>query len=285
MSDCAVMAGVFGVGTGLIAWIAHRASVNNSETLEKVRSIPTVRISDLRSILPNGHRSKRVFVRGVVQPKPSDSQKANPNVLHSAETGQEAIVVKRRQTCIYKEKVIKEEKKQDSDLKPTTKEETREWEETVSSTYRKVPFILAEGVRRPCSDYVIVDTDDLQHYLPLTKVYSHRSRLYHHKSSNVDVKADMLTEERIFPVGEVINAVGACSLENGVPVIRPCNTLPKFLTYYSKDSLVKELSDSVESSIATSGIFKGLSTCLLSYAAADFLYHKFYEYMQKKRDK
>ncbi|XP_059642469.1 E3 ubiquitin-protein ligase SPL2-like isoform X2 [Cornus florida] len=239
MSDCAVMAGVFGVGTGLIAWIAHRASVNNSETLEKVRSIPTVRISDLRSILPNGHRSKRVFVRGVVQPKPSDSQKANPNVLHSAETGQEAIVVKRRQTCIYKEKVIKEEKKQDSDLKPTTKEETREWEETVSSTYRK----------------------------------------------NVDVKADMLTEERIFPVGEVINAVGACSLENGVPVIRPCNTLPKFLTYYSKDSLVKELSDSVESSIATSGIFKGLSTCLLSYAAADFLYHKFYEYMQKKRDK
>lgn len=43
------------------------------------------------------------------------------------------------------------------------------------------------------------------------------------------LKVGVLDEEKILPLGKNISAVGICSFENGVPVIKSCSDFPHFL--------------------------------------------------------
>ncbi|CAL9009709.1 unnamed protein product [Prunus brigantina] len=250
-----------------------------SSALRKLHNAPSVQVSDLLSILSLDHSdesqpsdAKLVVVRGTVEAKSAVDGNwniLNSGVLVSQGTKERAVVLQRTQTCVYNE--WKGFVGWPSDLRAIF---SRSWRERESKVFRTVPFILAEGGRRPISEFVAVDMDGSRHPLPLTTVYHHLhpvnpspytflEALFGHR-----YPVGLLDEEKILPLGKEISAVGLCSVKDGVLEIKSCKDFPYFLSEMPKDQMVVDLTSRTKV-LFWSGIFLGsVSIGVLAYAVS-----------------
>ncbi|THG06432.1 hypothetical protein TEA_000722 [Camellia sinensis var. sinensis] len=241
-----------------LAYIAVRSILKftaASSALRKIRDAPSLRVSDLRSVLSQSEGSdsssndseggKLVIVRGVVEAKSvvdGNWKSLRSNVLVSHESGEKGVILHRIQT---------------------------------------VPFILVEGGRRPQSDYLIVNMDGSKHPLPLVTVYhqlqpisaspyTFLQALFGH-----EYPVGLLDEEKILPLGKDITAVGICSLKDGIPEIKSCKDLPYFLSDLTKDHMVVALAFRTKVLLWSGVVIGAFSIGILGYAAvSSFLQNK-----------
>ncbi|PON35686.1 Mitochondrial ubiquitin ligase activator of NFKB [Parasponia andersonii] len=283
-----------------LAYAAIRSVIkftSSSSALHKLRRSPSVKVSDLRSILavddpqssdesqpqPDG---KILIVRGTVEAKSAidgNWKSLRPNVLVSKESGDKAVVLQRTQTCIYNE--WKGFLGWTSDLRSIF---ARSWREQESTSLRTVPFVLVEGGKWPHSDFVVVNLDGSRHPLPLTTVYhqlqpvsaspyTFLQALFGH-----EFPVGLLDEEKILPLGKDITAVGVCSLKDGVPEIKYCKNLPYFLTEMTKDQMVVELAFGTKVLLLSGIVLGSLSVGILGYAVVRN-WNKLKEWRQRRR--
>ncbi|KAF7135937.1 hypothetical protein RHSIM_Rhsim08G0239400 [Rhododendron simsii] len=237
-----------GVFLGLaLAYVAVRSIIkftDASSALRKVKDSPSVRVSDLRSVLSPSDGSdtpseegKLVIVRGFVEAKSAvdgNWKHLRPNVLVSHESGDRGVIIRRTQT---------------------------------------VPFILVESGKWPQNDYLIVNMDGSRHPLPLVTVfhqlqpitpspYTFLQALFGH-----DYPVGLLDEEKILPLGKDISAVGICSLRDGVAEIKSCNDLPYFLSDMTKDQMVVDIALRTKILFWSGIVFGALSIGILGFAA------------------
>ncbi|KAF2323622.1 hypothetical protein GH714_036362 [Hevea brasiliensis] len=272
---------ILGVALAYAAVRSFLKFTSNSKALRKIRKAPTLRVSDLRSILDlpqpsdenqnqnldQDQNQKLVIVRGQVEAKSAIDGNWRSNVLVAHESGDKAVIVQRIQTCIYNE--WKGFFGWTSDLRAIF---GRSWREQESISLRTVPFVLVEGGRWPQSDYVIVNMDASRHPLPLTTMY--------HQLQPIDASpytflqalfgheypVGLLDEEKILSLGKEINAVGICSSRNGVLEIKSCKDLPYFLSDMSKDQMVVDLAFKTKILLWSGIVLGSLSIGVLSYA-------------------
>lgn len=276
---------ILGVALAYAAVRSFLKFTSNSKALRKISKAPTLRVSDLRSVLDlpqpsdenqnqnvdQGQTQKLVIVRGQVEPKSAvdgNWKSLRSNALVSHECGDKAVIIQRTQTCIYNE--WKGFFGWTSDIRAIF---GRSWREQESTSLRMVPFVLVEGGRWPQSDYVIVNIDGSRHALPLTTVY--------HQLQPIDASpytflqalfgheypVGLLDEEKILPLGKEINAVGICSSRNGVLEIKSCKDLPYFLSDMTKDQMVVDLAFKTKVLLWSGVVLGSLSIGILGYAA------------------
>ncbi|KAG2728658.1 hypothetical protein I3843_01G210100 [Carya illinoinensis] len=250
-----------------------------SSSLRKIRKAPSLKVSDLRSILTvdddssedQSHPSDQsIFVvRGTVEAKSAvdpNWKSFKPNVLVSKESGDKAVVIQRTQTCIYNE--WKGVFGWTSDLRALF---ARSWREQESTSLRTVPFVLVEGYGWS-HDFVVVNMDGSRHRLPLTTVYhqlqpinaspyTFLQALFGH-----EYPVGMLDEVKILPLGKDITAVGFCSLKNGIPEIKSCKDLPYFLSEMTKDQMIVDLAFRSKVLLWSGFALGSLSIGILGYA-------------------
>uniref|UniRef100_A0A803QQW7 RING-type E3 ubiquitin transferase n=1 Tax=Cannabis sativa TaxID=3483 RepID=A0A803QQW7_CANSA len=217
-----------------------------SSALKKLRKAPSVKVSDLRSVMAidnsdtsNESQSsdgKILIVRGTVEAKSvidGSWKSLRPSVLVSQESGEKAVIIQRTQT---------------------------------------VPFVLVEGGKWPASDFIVVNIDKLKHPLPLTTVYhqlqpvnaspyTFLQALFGH-----EFPVGLLDEEKILPLGKDITAVGVCSIKDGTPEINSCKDLPYFLTEMTKDEMVVDLAFRSKILLLSGAVLGSLSVGILGYA-------------------
>ncbi|XP_077240948.1 E3 Ubiquitin ligase family protein [Tasmannia lanceolata] len=256
-------------------WLRFRFS---SSALSKIRNAPTVRVSDLTTLLHDSSSSddddssdgKLVVVRGQVQSKSSVNgnwMSLKDDVLVSPSSGDRAVVVQQTQAYLYNE--WRGLFRWTYDLHSLF---ARSWKEQESSSLRTVPFILIEGGYWPRSGYVVVNLSDSVHPIPLTTVY-HQLRpvqaspyTFLQAMFGHEYPVGLLDEEKILPLGKEITAVGICRSQDGVPEIKSCKDLPYFLSDMTKDQMVGNLAFRTKI-LLWSGIFLGtLSFGILGYA-------------------
>ncbi|KAJ4833237.1 hypothetical protein Tsubulata_028212 [Turnera subulata] len=252
-----------------LAYAAVRSIVkfaSASKSLRKIRSAPTLSVSDLRSVIRDGAQDQApggednvVIVRGHVDAKSAvDTWKNNllvrshnnsGGVLVSHQSGDKAVILQRTQT---------------------------------------VPFILVEGGQSPVSDYVVVNMDGSRHPLPLTTVY--------HQLQPVDATpytflqalfgheypVGLLDEEKILPLGKSISAVGVCNFKNGIPEIKSCEDLPYFLSDMTKDQILSDLAFKTKMLMWSGIILGSLSIGILGYAVVRN-WNRWKEWRQQQR--
>jgi len=266
-----------------LAYVAVRSLIrftDASSALKKIKDSPSVRISDLRSVLSpsdgsdsstGSEEGKLVIVRGLVEAKSAvdgNWKSLRQNVLVSHESGDRGVIIRRTQTCIYNE--WRGFFGWTSDVRSLFK---RSWKEQESTSLRMVPFILVEGGKWPQNDYLVVNMDGSRHPLPLVTVfhqlqpitaspYTFLQALFGH-----EYPVGLLDEEKILPLGKDITAVGVCSLRDGIPEIKSCKNLPYFLSDMNKDQMVVDAAFRTKV-LLWSGIVLGtLSIGILGYAA------------------
>ncbi|XP_059642448.1 E3 ubiquitin-protein ligase SPL2-like [Cornus florida] len=271
---------VLGVALAYVAVRSFLRFNSNSSALHKIREAPTLRVSDLRSVLTSSDvedsseqsdGGKLLIVRGTVEAKSAVDGNWKglkpPNVLASHESGDRGVVLQRTQTCIYNE--WRGFFGWTSDLRSLF---ARSWKEQESTSLRTVPFVLVESGRWPKSDYIIVNMDGSRHQLPLTTVYhqlqpvnaspyTFLQALFGH-----EYPVGLLDEEKILPLGKDITAVGICSLKEGIAEIKSCKDLPYFLSEMSKDQMVVELAFRTKVLLWSGIVLGALSVGILGYA-------------------
>ncbi|KAL5583647.1 hypothetical protein UlMin_016089 [Ulmus minor] len=287
---------VLGVALAYAAVRSVLKFTSTSSALRKLKKAPSVKVSDLRSILAvenseNSNDSEPsdgslVIVRGTVEAKSAidgNWKSLKPNVLVSQESGDKGVIVQRTQTCIYNE--WKGFFGWTSDLRTIF---ARSWREQESTSLRTVPFILVEGGRWPHTDYVVVNMDGSRHPLPLTTVYhqlqpvnaspyTFLQALFGH-----EYPVGLLDEEKILPLGKDVTAVGVCSFKNGVPEIKSCKDLPYFLTDMSKEQMVVDLAFSNKVLLLSGIVLGSLSVGILGYAVVRN-WNRWKEWRQRRR--
>ncbi|CAK8560448.1 unnamed protein product [Lathyrus sativus] len=269
---------VLGLSLAYVAVRSIQKFTLTSAALRKITHAPSVSVSDLRSLLDetvseddgnNSGDGKIVIVRGTVDAKSAvdGSWKALwPGVLISRESGDKGVVLQRTQTCIYSE--WKGLFGWTSDLRTLFARSRRPRE---STSLRKVPFVLIDVGQQSNTEYVVVSMDGSTHPLPLTTVYHNLQPInppytllqafFGH-----EYPVGLLDEEKILPLGKDINAVGLCSLRNGIAEIKSCEDLPYFLSDLSKNQMVVELSFKTRV-LFWSGILLGsMSVGIIGYA-------------------
>lgn len=259
-----------------LAYVAVRSFIKfaaTSSALRRICDAPSVRVSDLRSLISDDDDAggeRLVVVRGTVESKSAvnGSWKSLWNdVLVSHDSGERAVVIQRSQKCIYNE--WRGFFGWYPDVRTVL---ARAWREQGSTSIRTVPFVLVDGDQQPQSDYVVVDLDGSKHPLPLTIVfhkmqpiqatpYSFLQALFGH-----EYPVGLLDEEKILALGKNVTAVGICSSKDGVPEIKSCRDLPYFLSEMTKDQMVLELSSKAKILLWSGIIVGSVSIGILGYA-------------------
>lgn len=259
-----------------LAYVAVRSFIKfaaTSSALRRICDAPSVRVSDLRSLISDDADAggeRLVVVRGTVESKSAvnGSWKSLWNdVLVSHDSGERAVVIQRSQKCIYNE--WRGFFGWYPDVRTVL---ARAWREQGSTSIRTVPFVLVDGDQQPQSDYVVVDLDGSKHPLPLTIVfhkmqpiqatpYSFLQALFGH-----EYPVGLLDEEKILALGKNVTAVGICSSKDGVPEIKSCRDLPYFLSEMTKDQMVLELSSKAKILLWSGIIVGSVSIGILGYA-------------------
>lgn len=244
-------------------------------SLNELRKAPYVSVSDLRHIIPDGDSGqsesdrKLVVVRGTVEARSSvegNWKSLLPNVLISQESGDRAVIIQRTQVCIFNE--WKGFFGWTSDLRAIFGRTFRKQE---STSFRTVPFVLVEG-HSPYSDFLVVNMDGSRHPLPLTTVYHQLQPVcatpytFLQAVFGHEYPVGVLDEEKILPLGKAISAVGICSFENGIPVIKSCNDFPHFLCEMTKDQMILDLVFKTKFLFWSSIILGSLSVVILGYS-------------------
>ncbi|XP_019196882.1 PREDICTED: E3 ubiquitin-protein ligase SPL2 isoform X2 [Ipomoea nil] len=263
-----------------LAFIAVRSVLKFKATnsaLHKIKEAPSVRVSDLRSVVSEhgdsnqSDEGKLVIVRGTVEAKSAvegDWKSLRNDVLVAHDSGEKAVIVQRTQTCIYNE--WKGFMGWTSDLRSLF---PRSWREQESSSKRMVPFVIVEAGRWPRSEYVNVNMDGSSHPLPLETVYHHlqpvnaTSITFLQAIFGHQYPVGLLHEEKILPLGKDITAVGICSSIRGTPEIKSCNFLPYFLSEMTKDQMIVDLAFKTKVLLWSGVVFGSLAVGILSYAA------------------
>ncbi|KAM7254565.1 hypothetical protein ACFE04_003945 [Oxalis oulophora] len=274
--------------TAVKSIIKYRIS---SSALNKIKSAPTVHVSDLRDLLKSDqtHQQEAVgpgsrdvlIVYGTIEPKSavdSSWQALNrPHVLLAQESADKAVVVQRTQTGFFG---------WTSDLRALF---GRSWKQQESISFRTVPFILVEASKWPHSpDYVFVNMDGSRHPLPLVTVYHQLQPI--NASTYTLLQAffghqypvGLLDEEKILPLGKDVNAVGSCYMKNGIPEIKSCNDLPYFLTDLTKEQMVLDLTVTSNVLFWSSIVLGSVSIGILGYAIVRN-WNKWKEYRQRRQ--
>ncbi|KAK9281647.1 hypothetical protein L1049_004550 [Liquidambar formosana] len=267
---------VLGLALAYIAVRSFLKFASTSSALRKIDDAPSVRVSDLRSLLSSStdeaepSDGKLVIVRGNVDMKSAvdgNWKSLRPNVLVSHESGEKGVVLQRTQTYIYNE--WRGFFGWTSDLRAVF---GRSWKEQESTSLRTVPFILVENGQWPQSDYVIINLVGSRHPLPLTTVYhqlqpinaspyTFLQALFGH-----EYPVGLLDEEKILPLGKDISAVGICSSNNGIPEIKSCKDLPYFLSDMTKDQMVVDLAFRAKILFWSGIVLGSVSVGILGYA-------------------
>ncbi|XP_031118477.1 E3 ubiquitin-protein ligase SPL2-like [Ipomoea triloba] len=263
-----------------LAFIAVRSVLKFKATnaaLHQIKEAPSVRVSDLRSVVSEHGDSnqsedgKLVIVRGTVEARSAvegDWKSLRSDILVAHDSGERAVIVQRTQTCIYNE--WKGFMGWTSDLRSLF---PRSWREQESSSTRMVPFVIVEAGRWPRSEYVYVNMDGSSHPLPLETVHHHlqpvtaTSLTFLQALFGHQYPVGLLHEEKILPLGKDITAVGICSSIRGTPEIKSCNFLPYFLSEMTKDQMIVKLAFKTKVLLWSGVVFGSLAVGILSYAA------------------
>ncbi|KAH9568103.1 hypothetical protein CY35_03G060000 [Sphagnum magellanicum] len=258
---------VLGLGMTFLAirtWLKFRS---HSKALKEVGETAVFGVSDLRTFLdctenevmvrtevlekgvqpqePPQKRDQLVIVRGTMQTRAAlESQDSSCNVdtLSPKNAEDKAVYVERTQTYVYTEM---------SNLVGLV---TRK--DLIKVTKQMVPFVLVESEahrhphRQGEAVFVHVNMDGSQHSLPLVTVFYQlhpvpaSSYTFLQAMFGRRYPVGLLDEEKILPLGREITAVGVVNMSSdGSPVIKSCNHLPVFLTQYTRDQLLAELSN------------------------------------------
>lgn len=258
-----------------LAYVAVRTILkysSSSSALRKIHDAPSVRVSDLRSLLSASDDGKIIVVRGSVEAKSvvegNWKSLRTSNALVSPESGEKGVVLLRTQTCIYNE--WRGFFGWTSDIRSLF---ARSWKEQESSSLRTVPFILVDGGIWPYSDYVVVNMDGSRHPIPLVTVYHHLQPItaspytFLQALFGHEYPVGLLDEEKILPLGKDITAVGICSLKNGTPEIKSCKDLPYFMSDMTKEQMLVDLAFRTKVLFWSGVVLSSLAIGVLGYAA------------------
>ncbi|KAK8941393.1 hypothetical protein KSP39_PZI010128 [Platanthera zijinensis] len=255
------------------SWIKYLASFSS---LERIRDAPSVRISELRSLLSasDGDREdegRLVVVRGQVQPKSvldsSWPTSKNRSTLISEGSGERAVIVQQTQTCLYNE--WRGIFGWSIDLHALF---AKSWREQRSSSLRSVPFIIVEGGQWPKFEFVHISMDGSTHPLPLTTVY-HQLRpiqptpyTFFQAIFGNGYPVALLDEEKILAIGKEMTAVGTCRSQDGALEMKSCSDLPFFLSDMTKEEIVEHLAENSRVLFWSGVILGAFSIGALSFA-------------------
>ncbi|KAF1002248.1 E3 ubiquitin-protein ligase SPL2-like [Apium graveolens] len=263
----------------VLAYAAARSILNytsSSSALNIIKHAPSLRVSDLRSILSNSdHDSddrKLVVVRGYVEAKAAvvndwKSLRSN-HALVSPQSGDKAVVLLRTQTCIYNE--WRGWFGWTSEIRSVFR---RSWKEEESSSLRTIPFVLVDGGIWPYSDYVVVNMNGSRHPVPLVTVYHHLQPItaspytFLRAFFGDEYPVGLLDEEKILPLGKDITVVGTVGLSNGIPEIKSCKDLPVFMSDMTKEQILVDLSFRIKVLLWSGVVLGSLAIGVLGYAA------------------
>ncbi|CAH9145599.1 unnamed protein product [Cuscuta epithymum] len=263
-----------------LAFVAVRSILKFKATnsaLHKIKEAPSVRVSDLSSLIDAEKESNQsdegslVIVRGKVEAKSvveGNWKSLMTNVLVAHDSGEKAVILQRTQSCIYND--WKGFLGWTSDLRSLF---TRSWKEHKSSSIRTVPFVIVEAGRWPQSEYVNVKLDGSTHPLPLVTVYHDLHPVEATPLTCLQALLGhqypiaLLDEEKILPLGKEITAVGICSSSGGALEIKACNYLPVFLSEMTKDQLIVDLTFKTKVLLWSGAVFGLVAIGILSYAA------------------
>ncbi|CAK9873040.1 unnamed protein product [Sphagnum jensenii] len=281
---------VLGLGMTFLAirtWLKFRS---HSKALKEVGETAVFGVSDLRTFLdctenevmvrtevlekgvkpqePPQKRDRLVIVRGTMQTRAAlESQDSSCNVdTLSPKNGEDkAVYVERTQTYVYTEV---------SNLVGLV---TRK--DLIKVTKQMVPFVLVESEahrhphRQGEAVFVHVNMDGSQHSLPLVTVFYQlhpvpaSSYTFLQAMFGRRYPVGLLDEEKILPLGREITAVGVVNTSSdGSPVIKSCNHLPVFLTQYTRDQLLAELSNGTKVLFWMGIAFSTVAAGVLSYS-------------------
>lgn len=270
---------VLGTIVAFVAVDSFLSFKSSSSALRKLRQAPSVKVSDLRSLVlndsdqPQPSDAKLVVLRGHVQAKSAVEgiyKSLKSSAIVNPETNKntfiDAVIIQRTQRLIYNE--WKGFLGWTYDLRAKL---AKPWREQESSTIRAVPFVLGEA---GISDIVVPIFDGSRHPLPLITVFQQKQLFnpnpytFLQKLIGHDYPIGLQDVEKVLPVGMEISAVGLCSFRNGIPEIKSCNDLPYFLSFLDKDALVVDLEHKTNTQFWTGVGFGLLSLGILGYAAA-----------------
>ncbi|XP_050381191.1 E3 ubiquitin-protein ligase SPL2 [Argentina anserina] len=280
---------VFGAITAAASINSFLSYKSTSSAVRKIREAPSVKVSDLRFLIPDvsqpSDAAKLVVLRGCVQAKPgadaifkSLKSSAIVNPETSEKTFIDAVIVERTQRLIYDEWMSLFGLTYD--LKGRL---LKMFSPSESSTMKSVPFVLGET---GSSDFVVPNLSGSSHPLPLVTVYQQKQlfnlnpytflqRVLFH-----DHPIGLLDEEKVLPVGVEVSAVGICNFQNGAPEIKSCSDLPCFMSLLDKDELVLYLESKSNARFWVGVGFGLLSVGILCYAAVRN-WHKLKEWRQQ----
>ncbi|KAI0498863.1 hypothetical protein KFK09_019761 [Dendrobium nobile] len=266
---------ILGVGLAICAATSWVKYLTSSSSLDRIRSAPSPRISDLRALLAASDgecegEGKLVVVRGQVHLKPTaDSNwvsSKNQSALISQGSGERAVIVQQTQTCLYNE--WRGIFGWSIDLHALF---AKSWREQRSSSLRSVPFILVEGGQWPNSGYVHINLDGSPHPLPLTTVY-HQLRpiqptpyTFFQAMFGNGYPVALLDEEKILAIGKEMTAIGKCRSQNGALELKSCPDLPYFLSDMTKDEIEARLAANSRILFWSGVILGAFSIGLLSF--------------------
>lgn len=244
---------ILGVALAVCAassWIKYLASTSS---LDRIRSAPSIRISELRSLLSASDSDREdegrlVVVRGQVQPKPAVDSTWLTSKSHGALTSlgsdERSVIVQQTQTCLYNE--WRGVFGWSIDLHALF---AKSWREQRSSSLKSVPFIIVEGGQWPNSGHVHINLDGSTHPLPLTTVFHQLRPIQPTPYTFFQVifgngyPVALLDEEKILAIGKEITAVGMCRTHDGALEMKSCSDLPFFLSDMTREEIEAHLAE------------------------------------------
>lgn len=293
---------VLGLGLAVIAVRTWFKFHSHSKALQSIQHTPVSHIADLRSLLPppqdyggdSGNRTHDpvqahplVIVRGKVQPTASVESSGNnesEGVLMTHNSGDKAVIFEKTQTCLYNE--WRGLFGWSADWRALFGGSLKE---QVTTSVRKVPFVLIENDRLQNLNFVHINLDESRHKLPLITVYHH---LHPVQASPYTVfqaifgrgyPVGLLDEEKILPPGKEITATGQLYLSHdGHPAIKSCKWLPYFLSDLTKDQLVEDITIGKTVLFWSGIVLSTAAVVVLSYAAVRN-WHRWKEWRRQRQ--
>ncbi|MCE5165902.1 hypothetical protein HAX54_013014 [Datura stramonium] len=267
-----------------LAYVAVRSILNfkaNSSALHKINDAPSLRVSDLRSLLSSSESNvssessnqpvdgKLVIIRGTVEAKSAvegNWKSLRANVLSAHNSAEKGVIWRRTQTCIYNE--WRGFFWWTGDLHSIFPRLRKDQE---SSSLRMVPFVLVESGKWPQPN-VNVNMDGSSHPLPLVTVYHHLQPVNATPLTFIQTlfghqyPVGVLDEEKILPLGKDITAVGVCSSKDGIFEIKSCKDLPYFLSDMTKDQMLVHLAFKSKVLLWSGVVLGSVAVGVLGYA-------------------
>ncbi|WOG99118.1 hypothetical protein DCAR_0518466 [Daucus carota subsp. sativus] len=247
-----------------------------SSALRKIKDAPSIRVSDLRSILSvSDHDSgdrKLVVVRGYVKAKSAVEgiwKTLGPRAIVSPHSGDKAVILLRTQTSICKV-----------------------WRGLFGWTSERsvftIPFILVDRGIWSNSDYVVVNINGSRHPLPLVTVHHHLQPITASPCTLLqaffghEYFVGLLEDEKILPLGKDITVVGMCGLSNKTLEIKSCKDLPFFMSDMTKEQMLVDLAFRTKVVLWSGVVVGSLAIGVLGYAAVRN-WNKWKEWRQMRR--